>query len=54
MLVGYAVILGVTIWNNVMKQGNTGRSIGKGMMGIKVVGLTPASRSAPAVASSAG
>ena len=40
MLVGYAVILGVTIWNNVFKQGNTGWSIGKGMMGIKVVGLS--------------
>ncbi len=38
MLVGYAVILGVTIWNNVMKQGTTGQSIGKGMMNIKVVG----------------
>ncbi|HWM74017.1 MAG TPA: RDD family protein [Nocardioides sp.] len=38
MVVGYAVILGVQIWNFVMKQGNTGQSIGKGMMGIKVVG----------------
>ena len=28
----------VTIWNFVMKQGTTGQSIGKGVMGIKVVG----------------
>ena len=40
MIVGYAVILAVTIWNNVFKQGNTGWSLGKGMMGIKVVGLS--------------
>lgn len=38
MIVGYAVILGVQIWNFVMKQGTTGQSIGKGVMGIKVVG----------------
>ncbi len=38
MVVGYAVILGVQIWNSVMKQGTTGQSIGKGVMNIKVVG----------------
>ncbi len=38
MVVGYGVILAVQIWNFVMKQGTTGQSIGKGVMGIKVVG----------------
>jgi uncharacterized RDD family membrane protein YckC len=38
MVVGYGVILAVSIWNFVMKQGTTGQSIGKGVMNIKVVG----------------
>jgi uncharacterized RDD family membrane protein YckC len=38
MVLGYAVILAVQVWNFVIKQGNTGQSIGKGVMSIKVVG----------------
>jgi uncharacterized RDD family membrane protein YckC len=39
MLVGYAIILGVQIWNFIIKQGSTGQSIGKGVMAIKVVSM---------------
>jgi uncharacterized RDD family membrane protein YckC len=38
MVLGYGVILAVSIWNFVLKQGTTGQSVGKGVMGIKVVG----------------
>jgi uncharacterized RDD family membrane protein YckC len=38
MVLGYIVIFGFQIWNFVIKQGNTGYSIAKGMLGIKVVG----------------
>jgi uncharacterized RDD family membrane protein YckC len=38
MIVGYIAIFAVQIWNFVFKQGNTGQSIGKGVMDIKVVG----------------
>ena len=38
-VVGIGVAIGVQIWNFVFKQGSTGQSIGKGVMGIKVVGL---------------
>jgi uncharacterized RDD family membrane protein YckC len=38
-VLGFAAALGFQIWNFVMKQGNTGYSIGKGLMGIKVVGI---------------
>jgi uncharacterized RDD family membrane protein YckC len=39
MVLGYIVIFAVQIWNFVFKQGNTGYSVGKGVMGIKVVGV---------------
>jgi uncharacterized RDD family membrane protein YckC len=39
MVLGYIVIFAVGIWNWVFKQGNTGYSIGKGVMGIKVIGM---------------
>ena len=38
-VVGIAAAIGFSIWNFVMKQGNTGYSLGKGMLGIKVVGV---------------
>ena len=37
-IVGIGAAIAVQIWNLVMKQGTTGQSIGKGVMGIKVVG----------------
>ena len=37
-ILGYIVIVGFQIWNFVIKQGSTGYSIAKGMLGIKVVG----------------
>jgi len=39
MILGYVVIFAVQIWNFVFKQGNTGQSIGKGVMNIKVVNM---------------
>ena len=36
---GYLLILAFTIWNWGIKQGQTGQSIGKGIVGIKVVRL---------------
>ena len=38
-VLGFAAAIGFQIWNFVMKQGTTGYSIGKGLMGIKVVGV---------------
>jgi len=38
MILGYIVIFAVQIWNSVLKQGSTGQTIGKGVMGIKVIG----------------
>lgn len=39
LIFGYVVVIGVQIWNLVLKQGTTGQSIGKGVMNIKVIGL---------------
>ena len=52
-VVGIGIALAFAIWNSVFKQGNTGWSIGKGVMGIKVVGVNTGHPSAPAVDSSA-
>jgi len=40
MVLGYIVIFAVQIWNFVFKQGTTGQSIGKGVMSIKVIGVS--------------
>lgn len=37
MMVGYAITLGLLVWNMVIKQGNTGQSIGKAKVGIKLI-----------------
>lgn len=37
LLLGTLISLGLFIWNICIKQGNTGYSIGKGLMGIKLV-----------------
>lgn len=36
-LIGFILYIGVFIWNVCIKQGNTGYSVGKGVMGIKLV-----------------
>ncbi|MEJ7832957.1 MAG: RDD family protein [Nocardioides sp.] len=38
VLVGILTSLGFSIWNTCLKQGKTGYSIGKGVMGIKLIG----------------
>ncbi|QNN54314.1 RDD family protein [Nocardioides mesophilus] len=37
MLLGYAVILGLVIWNLFIRQGRTGWSIGKQVLGIRLI-----------------
>ena len=37
MVVGFLVSLGIQIWNRAFKQGRTGQSIGKNVMGIRLV-----------------
>jgi uncharacterized RDD family membrane protein YckC len=37
-LVGYAAVLGVAIWNMFIRQGRTGWSIGKQVIGIRLIG----------------
>ena len=37
VLAGFAVMLGIQIWNRAFKQGRTGQSVGKKVMGIKLV-----------------
>ena len=37
-LLGFLVIIGVWIWNSVIRQGNTGQSIGKGVMNLTLLG----------------
>lgn len=36
-LVGYALMIGLVVWNMIIKQGNTGQSIGKAKVGIKLI-----------------
>jgi len=36
-LVGYALMIGLVVWNMIIKQGKTGQSIGKAKMGIKLI-----------------
>src|SRR6478735_1428035 len=36
-LVGWVLYIGVFVWNTCLKQGRTGYSIGKGVLGIKLV-----------------
>ncbi len=36
-LIGFVAYIGVFVWNVCLKQGNTGYSVGKGVMGIKLV-----------------
>jgi uncharacterized RDD family membrane protein YckC len=36
-VLGYLIAIGVAIWNIVIKQGRTGQSIGKSVLGIKVI-----------------
>ena len=36
-LVGWVGVVGFAIWNHLIKQGRTGRTIGKGLVGIKLV-----------------
>ena len=36
-LVGYALAIAVFVWNTCIRQGRTGYSIGKGVMGIKLI-----------------
>lgn len=36
-LIGYVLGIGVFIWNSCLKQGRTGYSIGKGVLGIKLI-----------------
>ena len=40
--------LGITIWNRWIRAGKTGQSIGKSLVGLRLVDQTTASRSAPA------
>ena len=37
VLIGFALMIGIQIWNRAFKQGRTGQSVGKKMMGIKLV-----------------
>lgn len=37
-LVGYAAVLGLAIWNMIIRQGRTGWSIGKQVIGIRLIG----------------
>ncbi len=37
-LVGYAAVIGVAIWNMFIRQGRTGWSIGKQVIGIRLIG----------------
>lgn len=37
MLVGWVGVLALAIWNMIIKQGATGQSIGKGVLGIKLI-----------------
>ena len=37
LLVGYLAVLALVIWNQVIVQGNTGQSIGKKQIGIKLI-----------------
>lgn len=38
MVLGYLLVLGIQIWNRCFKQGRTGQSVGKKMMGLYLVG----------------
>lgn len=38
ILVGFVLSLAVGLWNTVFRQGRTGYSVGKGVLGIKLVG----------------
>ncbi len=38
ILLGFITYIGFFIWNTVLKQGKTGYSIGKGVLGIKLIG----------------
>lgn len=38
ILIGFITYIGFFIWNTCLKQGKTGYSIGKGVMGIKLIG----------------
>jgi uncharacterized RDD family membrane protein YckC len=35
--VGLLAVIGIAIWNQIIKQGQTGQSIGKGVLGIKII-----------------
>jgi uncharacterized RDD family membrane protein YckC len=37
-LVGAAISIGIFVWNQCLKQGRTGQTVGKGVIGIKLVG----------------
>jgi len=37
VILGYLLALGLGIWNTIIKQGNTGQSIGKEKLGIKLI-----------------
>ncbi|MGL5825474.1 MAG: RDD family protein [Nocardioides sp.] len=37
-LIGYAAVLAIFIWNIFVKQGKSGQTIGKGVLGIKLIG----------------
>ncbi|GAB2774369.1 hypothetical protein GCM10027020_29370 [Nocardioides salsibiostraticola] len=39
IVLGFATYFGFFIWNTVLKQGKTGYSIGKGVLGIKLIGM---------------
>ena len=41
-VVGWVGIVGFAVWNHGLKQGRTGRTIGKGVVGIKLVPKAPA------------
>ena len=36
-IIGYLAVIGLGIWNQVIVQGNTGQSIGKKQIGIKLI-----------------
>ena len=36
-VLGYLIAIGVAIWNIIIKQGQTGQSVGKGVLGIKII-----------------
>jgi uncharacterized RDD family membrane protein YckC len=37
VIVGYLAIIGIFVWNICLKQGSTGQTIGKGVIGIKLI-----------------